>query len=175
MKKVIYIGAGNVRGEAQIYDYNDFIDQYNVTPGLPIKTNALGFVDNSLLSGVAASSVQLVRVADETIAIGDVVMATSDTNVALATNDGTVQQATVLGIATSAANTGQNVTVVLMGIVTNALFNAFALNAPLFLDVDGAITDDRPTAPAANFLTVIGKSLGSGSILVSIGQPNQLS
>lgn len=171
MKKVVYIGTNNLRGEAEVYEFNDFIDVYNVVPGLPIKTNGTGLIDASLLPTVPASLLQVKRLAAEAISIGDVVKAVSNTHIGVATQDGTIQDATAFGVAVTAGGTGAEITVVLLGVITNAMFSIFPVNSVLFLDVDGAVTDDRPLS---GFLTPIAKSLGSGDILIQPGLPTVL-
>lgn len=50
-------------------------------------------------------------------------------------------------------------------------FLDFPLNDTLYLDSDGSITN---IAPNTNFLTIIGYSLGSGTIFINIQEPIQL-
>ena len=122
-----------------------------------------------------ATSLQVNRIANVQIFAGECVKSDSITNVSLATNDGLSSDAIVLGIAANDANVGENVVVVIMGVITNTAYNIFSLNSVLFLDQNGGITDVRPVFPAANFLTPIGKSLGGGSIFAQIELPTQLS
>lgn len=171
MRKFLYLTSDNKRSESNAFEVNDFISSYSPTPSKPIITGLDGLISPSLLPSVPASSLQLVRTASNTIAAGDVVRAVSNTHVTPANYDTTLQDATVLGVATSNASAGQSVTVVVLGVITYPIFNIFPVNAILFLEEDGAITDTRPLS---GYLTQVGKSLGGGSIMVTIGTPTVL-
>jgi hypothetical protein len=171
MKKFVFIDSSNRRGESEGYDTTDFIYQFTGNTFEPIKTNASGIIDSSLLPIVSASSLQLTKIAQMTIVQGDAVRAFSDTHVVQASQDSTLEAASVLGVAMNSAIAGQPVTLLVLGIYTLPLFNIFPVNSPLFLDVNGGLSDDRPTT---GFKTTVGKSLGNGSIMVQIGEPTQL-
>lgn len=99
---------------------------------------------------------------------GELVMAIDPTTVDLATCTSTVKEATVLGVAMNDAILGGTVTVALFGAVNNAAYSIFTANEPLFLGIDGAITNTRPVGPTAKFLTQIGKALGNNVIFINI-------
>ena len=122
----------------------------------------------------SATSLQVTRTALEEIFSGECVMSSSASEVRLATNDQTVDKALVLGIAVNHALPGENVTVVIMGVINNSNYSAFTLNSPLFLDSNGGITDVRPVLPTSKYLLQVAKSLGSNSIFIQIETPTQL-
>ena len=171
MKKFLYLNNTNKKTEANAFEVSDFISSYSPTPNKPILTGVDGLISSSLLPTVPASSLQLVRTASSAIVAGDVVRATSSTHVTPANYDTTLSDATALGIATSSASSGQSVTVVVLGVITYPMFNIFPVNTILFLDEDGGITDTRPLL---GHLTKVGKSLGAGSIMVTIDTPTIL-
>ena len=106
------------------------------------------------------------KVADEPISALRLVYLTSDTNVSLADNLA-FNTSLVAGIAISTALTGGEVEIVAQGIVKDPFFS-FPLNDILFLGLNGNITNIPPTS---GFSTIIGKSLGAGSIFINIEQP----
>lgn len=171
MKKFLYLANTNKRSESNAYEVSDFINSYSPIGGKPIITGNDGLISASLLPTVPASSLQLVRTAQSAIVSGDAVKAVSSTHVAPADYNNTLSDATVLGIATSSANPGEQVTVVVLGIITFPIFNIFPVNTILFLDEAGGITDVRPVS---GYLTIVGKSLGGGAVMVTIGTPTQV-
>jgi hypothetical protein len=135
-------------------------------------TSNFDWVNPSVASTLYAAKLQISRVATTAIVAGDAIKADSNTHVSPASQDGTVDEATVIGFALSSVSAGAVVDIVIFGVLTNAVFNIFPVNKLLFLDVDGAITDVRPLI---NNLTEVGKSLGSGDIFISIKTPVVLS
>ena len=115
-----------------------------------------------------AALLQITRTASEPIVPGDVVYATSASHVGVATFDATRDKAQAIGVAVTSAEAEEQVTIVMMGIISSPAFAIFGVNETLFLDQEGAITNDRPTA---GFLTKVGKSLGSGEILIQLTDP----
>jgi hypothetical protein len=120
--------------------------------------------------GTTDSAVKLAvsRIASEDILSGDALKADSPTNVSLADASGTFQDSVVLGFAGNDALAGQTVTVILMGVISNAAFSVFSLNSPVFLDTVGGITDTKRTS---GFHTVCGTSLGGTEVFVRVSQP----
>lgn len=106
------------------------------------------------------------KVTDSVISATCLVRATSPTNVDVGQPD-TVVNATVFGMATTAAVAGATTQVIEFGEVEDASFT-FPLNAPLFLGVSGKVTDIPPTS---GVLTQIGHSLGNGKIFINIQDP----
>jgi hypothetical protein len=140
------------------YKWNPFTGQ------LDSDTNSSGNV-------ASAASLQIPKIASEHIFAGECVMAISNTEVALATNDTTGASALVLGIAANDALIGQTVNVLIMGAFTNTAYSVFAINTLLFLDKIGSITDVKPSLPLSNFSTVVGKAIGGNTIFIQIGTP----
>lgn len=171
MKKFIYLDGINRKGEAYSYETSDYISSYNATPGKPIKTGIDGLIDSSLLPLVPAASLQIIRKTNSIVVPGDVVKADSDTHVSLSSFDLTLDSATSLGVAITSGNIGDNIIIMILGVVTLPVFNIFTVNSILFLDSLGAISDVRPIN---GYLTTIGKALGGGSIMVQVGNPTKL-
>ena len=171
MVKVIYKNSNNISTEANVYTASEFIASFSGASSKPVLTNSSGLIDASLIPGTPATSLQFTKIATEAITIGDCVKADNDTHVSLATYNSTVDAASVLGVATNAAAIGEMVTIVVIGVITNSIFNIFPVNKQLFLEIDGAVTDERIIN---GYSTVIGKSLGSGSIYVNVREPERM-
>lgn len=95
--------------------------------------------------GVAefAGALKVTRIAADTITIGDAVYAVSSTTVDLADFNGALAEAMVFGFALNAATAGQNVDVLILGVLTDPIFSVFSINSPLFLDSAGGIKPQR--------------------------------
>jgi hypothetical protein len=141
----------------------------NILKELPIGDS----LDIGVVSASAAS-LQLTRIASEDILSGECVKSDSVTNVSLATNNIDYTNASVLGVAANGVSAGGSVVVVLMGVIYNDIYSVFSLDAQLFLDISGGITDVRPVLPNNKYISPIGKSLGGGSIFVQIGAITKL-
>ncbi len=110
------------------------------------------------------------KVATETMSAIRLVKLDNPTDVSLATSDSTCPDATVLGVSRTAANATENVEIVTSGKLYDSSFN-FPVNSPLFLGINGIITD---VAPTTGFLTQIGTSGGPGLINININDPVEL-
>ena len=110
------------------------------------------------------------KVVSETISALQLVRLDNPTDVSIATSNGTCPDATVFGMARTAATVGNNVEIVRSGKVYDSSFT-FPVNDPLFLGVNGVITN---VAPATGFLTQIGYSGGPGLIILEITDPIML-
>lgn len=123
----------------------------------------------------SASSTDAQRVvksytAQETISALKLVRIQNGSDAYLASPSGTYESARVLGVALNAALTGQSVSVLEFGELTDATFT-FTAGVPLFLGALAAITD----VPVTNgFLIKVGYSLGNLKIQVDLGLPIQL-
>jgi hypothetical protein len=114
-------------------------------------------------------------VAGEDIIYGEIVTSSDNFGeVVLADANTTAKAATVLGVATQTKNATETIEILVLGVFVDAAYSAFPVNAQLFLDLDGAITDDRPISPSRKYLTNIGKSLGGGEVLINPANPIQL-
>lgn len=121
-------------------------------------------------SGTAtqATNLKIQKLATTDIVAGRAVKADSDTHVSHATNDGTLAEATVMGVAENSVIAGGVVTVLLLGTLVDASFNTFVVNDLLHLGTDGEII---VTPSGHNYLTPVGTALGTNTILASIGRP----
>lgn len=173
MKKFKYTDiTTNRQAEASAYEVSDFT--IIASPSKPVITQADGTLHPSLLPPVAvgkAATVVITRKANEEILRGQLVRASSPNYVEIADPTMDLDSANVLGIALTDVVQHDDVEIQILGIMTDALFNIFGPNDPLFLDEDGGITNVKPTVPGKNYLTDIGKSLGGGDILVLIQKP----
>jgi len=127
-----------------------------------------------VVPGVATKAAALVvdRVASEDILRGDFVSSTSVGHVGLSTQDGTLEEALVLGMALNDALTLADVEVEILGVISDPLFSPFSPQEILFLDTDGAVTNTRPTTGK---LVIVGRALGDDEILIDIQPPVTLS
>lgn len=83
-------------------------------------------------------------------------------------NNGTYEDAKILGVSLNALSVGAVGPVLLFGLLEDPFFN-FPINAPLYLGLDGEIT---LTPPASGVYTVIvGKGIGPGAIFIDIQEP----
>ena len=121
----------------------------------------------------AAQVLKVNRIASEDISALKLVKADSPTNVSKAFLNGTAEDAEVLGLAITAATTGNEVCVLLFGANTDITHAGFALNDPIFLGLDGALTQTPPST-SGQFRTQIGKSLGGNQIFINITEPIEL-
>lgn len=108
----------------------------------------------------------------EDISALKLVRAINDDEVVLAKPD-TFSTSKVLGIAIQAGLTGEAITILLFGKVSDPFFN-FPVNDPLFLSNNGEITNVPPVLPLQIYSTNIGHSLGSGAIFINISDPIEL-
>lgn len=167
MKKIITRDSDNILTEVAIYDVPDFISTFVPSSiGRPVKTNANGLIDPTLLGfDLSASVLEVTKTAGESLLVGDVVRPTDDHTVKLAIQDGTLEESMVLGIVTKSGLLGEQVKVCLLGALTWPAFSVFPINRPLYLDGTGLITDDRPTS---GYIVPVGKSLGGNTIMIQI-------
>lgn len=110
------------------------------------------------------------KVAAENISAIKLLTLDNPTDVSLSTSDGSCPEATVFGVSRTSGSTGDNIEVITAGVLYDSSFN-FPVNAPLFLGINGTITD---TAPTTGYLTQIGTSGGPGLINININPPIEL-
>lgn len=120
-------------------------------------TGSLNVSDSGLDVGIADGNVSAVKCLYQTL-IG----------VALANNNVDLEQATVTGISVSAASSGDQVKYQKNGEYFDSSLN-FTLNDPLYLDVNGNITDVAPSLPGT-YIVQIGTAI-AGGIDISIQVP----
>lgn len=171
-KKFEYTDIDGVKKEAEAFISSEFVTI--AAPNSPVMTTSSGTIHPSLLPAVAvgkASTVVITRKASEPILRGELVRGSSPNHVELADPTLDIDSASVLGMATNDADTEDDVEILILGIITDSIFNIFGTNVPIFLDDAGGVTDVRPSSPTKNFLVDIGKSLGGGDILILIQKP----
>lgn len=175
-KRFEYTDIDGILKEAETYIVSDYIT--TSFPSSPIKTLPTGKIDASLLPETTmakAATLVIDRLASSAMLRGDLVVASSPNHVDVADPTGLITDAQVLGMALNDADSEEAVEVLILGVVTDALFSAFAVNAPLFLDDAGGVTDEKPLYPTKKFLVTIGKALGANQILVNVQSPITLS
>jgi hypothetical protein len=174
--KVLYIDIDGATKEESVYRQSDYT--VSASPDKPVLTTGTGTLHPSLIPSTPvgkSASLVLDRVAGEDILKGDLVRASTGNKVIIADpNTSSIQDATVLGIALNGALNNEPVEVLVLGIVNDVDFSVFSVNSPLFLDLDGGITDERPVSPSKKYLCYIGKSLGGGDIFINISNPTTL-
>ena len=87
-----------------------------------------------------------------------------------ATNNGTLEQATVIGFANQSRNAGQTVDVLLAGLLASSGLSPGRI---YFLGVGGAITTTAPTTPG-EYVTRVGEAASAGELIVQIEPPVEL-
>lgn len=116
-----------------------------------------------------AQRLVLTRLALVQISALKLVTAASPTEVIISSPDTYVNSKT-LGIALTAANIGQPITVLMFGKCSDLSFN-FSLNAPLFLNALGNLTEISPDVQGVAHHVQVGHSLGSGEVFINIREP----
>ncbi len=94
----------------------------------------------------------------------------SDNLIYPASSDDLTHAYQVLGITLNATDTGGGVVVVDEGFVENTLWN-FTPNKILFLGLSGAVTTDSPEPPTNLFVLIVGRTITSTKIHISIEVP----
>ena len=122
-------------------------------------------------STVDIPALTISKVYSENINRLQLVSASSPTDIQVA-DDGTIEEATVMGVCLEDGLTGVTGRIHILGVLEDPSF-AYAVNAPLFLGTSGAITD-TPTTISGKFVTQIGYSLGSGAIFINISEPSEI-
>jgi hypothetical protein len=119
-------------------------------------------------TALSATVLIMEKISDVAINAGQVVRLTSETNCALASYDSYVN-ALAEGIALNSVGIGEVVRIQVFGLLVNTF--PYTLNEQLFLGANGAITNIVPVSPIAAISLKIGKSEGSGTIFIKIGEP----
>jgi len=120
----------------------------------------------ALPSRQTASKLSTTLVAGETVSALKVVRIGTNSEAFLSEPD-VYENAQSVGVSLNTATAGNDVEVLSFGILEDPFFN-FPVNDVLFLASGGAITN---TAPTSGIRTIIGKSLGVGSIFISVQEP----
>jgi hypothetical protein len=121
-------------------------------------------IKNSLISS-SASKLSVKKILGENIAAFKLVVFVNDTTVMLA--DNTLYSGVCDGIILAGGSTGEEREILMFGIVENTGIT-HPLKTLLILDSLGVV---RTTRPASGYWTIIGRSLGNGSIFMDIKEP----
>lgn len=113
----------------------------------------------------------ITRTAVEPISQFQCVRLVSSTEVAAGSSD-TENESKISGIALNSANTGEDVTFVMFGILESPAFT-FPVLAKLFLQSDGTLGTTAPTT-VGKFIVVTAQSLGTGAIFIKIEEPEEI-
>lgn len=89
-------------------------------------------------------------------------------------NPDTITNSEVLGLAITAAASGNQVNVLIFGTLEDASFSSFNLNKSIYLSDNGVMSQTIPVLPASNYQVLVGKYLGSDTIFLSIEDSIQL-
>lgn len=116
-----------------------------------------------------AQRLVLTRIASTNISALKVVTASSPTEVVVSSPD-TYSNAKALGITLTAATVGTPITILMFGKLSDVTL-VFPLNAPLFLNALGSLTDVSPEVQGIAHHVQIGHSLGSGEVFLNIREP----
>lgn len=117
-----------------------------------------------------ATSLQKTYTTGEDISALQVVRLDASELVFKATSDTIYSDSKAIGISLTSATTGNDASVLMFGILEDNIFS-YTPNEPLFVGLNGVITDIPPSQPTNSFSTQIGHGLGAGSIFVSIREP----
>jgi len=171
-KRFEYTDTDGRLKEAEAFIASEFVT--TSAPNSPVMTTASGTIHPSLIPPVSqakASTLVITRVATGSILRGDLVRATSSNHVGVADPTSTLASANVLGMAQNDALDGEDVEILILGILSDPIFSVFATNTILFLDDLGGLTDVKPTKPSKNYLVIVGKALGGNEVFVNISTP----
>lgn len=89
----------------------------------------------------------------------------SSGEVSHATNNGTLEEATVIGFANQTKSTGEEVDVLLAGVLSSS---GLSPGQYYFLGSNGALISTAPTSPSANYLTRLGEAASTSEFMVQI-------
>jgi hypothetical protein len=90
-------------------------------------------------------------------------------NAQYASNEVLANANTVLGMTAGAANAGYMINVIRSGEITEPTWN-WTLNAPVFLGINGLLTQTQPESPAL-FSLIVGFPITATKLFVSIREP----
>lgn len=145
-------------------------------PSLDVVTTMAGFGGNPRRAKVVVTSdaqrLSKTFVAGEAIAVNKFVRIGAGQECFIATNNGTFSDAKVRGIALNAGAIGENIEVLLFGLLEDPAFN-FILNDPFFLGTNGDAVQTPPVT-VGEFVVELGESLGTGAIFTDLKTPVEI-
>ena len=136
-----------------------------------ISNNKLACTNQPVVSTEYSAALKIVKKATSPIVAGRAVKPDSDTHVSHAFNNGVVEDAFAIGVAENSASIGQDVTILLLGVLFSTDFLSFNYSDIIILGTDGHIVT---SSTGYNFVTNIGRCLGSGSVLININPPTEV-
>jgi len=139
-----------------MYEYSQIVNSVPGIPGPPGPQGPPSTIAERLIKTYAAS---------EPISAMKLVYLTSPTEVGVGSST-TYEKALIAGVALNAASTGQDVEVLMFGLVADAVFS-YSVNEVLFLSSSGSITN---VAPVTGYSVIIGKGLGAGNGFIKISE-----
>lgn len=137
-----------------------------------LKWNPLtGELDYSNPNAVSARKLITIKKAAEVISANLLVYLDTPTTCRIGRNDGTIAEASVIGVTLNAGVINSDIKIQILGIVEDGSFS-FNINDLLFLGKNGLITDLDPSVdPTALYLTRVGYGINVNGIVVSIEKP----
>lgn len=150
------------------FDNGKIVTTRRVELSRTVVNNLYTFSGQQATSAETAQRLVITRTAAEGISKFRLVTAFSSTEVRPAWRDDTYERASVLGMALNAANTGEEVSILVFGVV-ELTGGGFTINEPLFLGKYGVVSEI--VSEDAVHSVRIGKAIGSNQIFLSIESP----
>jgi hypothetical protein len=117
----------------------------------------------------ASKRLEIVKVANEDLLIGDIVKMDNNLSCSKSGVD-TRGNASVVGVCVTSANSGSTVTIQIMGIFENSVYASIPYGKAIYQTNDGKLTVNA-TSIVGEFYTRVGKSYGNGVILIKPEEP----
>jgi hypothetical protein len=118
-------------------------------------------------SGTPGTSLVVTKTAGETISAGKAVYLDTATVVKLADHSVVARQKCI-GIAKTAATSGNPIEIIVDGAFEDAIFSGFTINEPIWVGTSGTLTQ---TPPTSGVLLEAGYYLGENKIEIEIKRP----
>lgn len=120
----------------------------------------------SQVTGGSSGSLES-RNASEIVSALKCVYSISANSIAIAKNNVSFNEASVFGIAVTAANTNEEVNIQTYGVLRDTSFT-WSSNTQLYVDTNGSLTD---VAPTTGFRTLVATAQGVGQIFINVQEP----
>lgn len=162
--------------EAEAYLASEFVNV--AAPNAPVKTRSDGTIHPDMIPTTTlakATKVVIVRKCSQPIAKGDLVSPFTSGYVQLSDSKLTLEEAYSLGVALQDGDAEDDIEILVFGIMVDTLFSVFAVHDLLFVDEDGAITNEKPDSTLGHkFQTPVGKALGGNEVFINVGMPTRI-
>ena len=149
--------------QENFYRIKNYIDNLTLTGGV----GPQGPAGPPGADGAPGTSLVAIKIAGETISAGKAVYLDTATVVKLSDRSVTARQKCI-GVAKTGATTGNPLEVITDGIFTDSIFSGFAINEPIWVGLNGVLTQ---TPPTSGVLLEAGYYLGENKIEVEIKRP----